>query len=353
MKQSGLREEATVYGREKRVLLREYLSQGLTKTELARKLGVSRATIYHWIRSGQLDRELDDEPVRYTARPPVARKIDPYRGLIQTRLEEYPRLSAVRLFEEIQKAGYTGRYTQVKEFVRAHRPRPEPKPVQRFETPPGHQAQVDFAHFRLPWGTRYALLVVLGYSRLRWCRYFERQTMEVVFRGLEEAFAFFGGVPRELLFDQMRAVVTADHRFEGGELVTNAEFSRFAHHWRFRPRACRPYRAQTKGKVERPIRYLRDRFFYGREFANDDDLNAQAALWLEQTANVRLHSTLKERPLDRFEGEERSELQPLAPTPFPRLGQPVELPAAPARVTPVLVEQRSLGTYDQIAEAQR
>ena len=90
--------------------------------------------------------------------------------------------------------------------------RRSPEPVVRFETPPGHQAQVDFAEFRLPWGKRYALLVVLGYSRLLWLQFYARQTMAVLMRGLEEAFAFFGGVPAELLFDQMKAVIIEDER---------------------------------------------------------------------------------------------------------------------------------------------
>lgn len=341
-----------MYGRGKRVLLREYLDQGLSKAELAERLGISRSTIYHWIRTGQLDRDLDDERVRYAPRPPVTCKIDPYRGVIQSRLDEFPKLSAVRLYEEIRQSGYTGGYTQVKEFVRSVRAQPHVEPIQRFETPPGHQAQVDFAQFRLPWGTRYALLVVLGYSRLLWLRFFERQTMEVLFAGLEEAFGAFGGVPREILFDQMRAVISADHRFEGGGLVTNPEFARFAHHWRFRPRACRPYRAQTKGKVERPIRYVRDRFFYGRDFANDADLNDQVGIWLEQTANVRCHATLKQRPIDRFEWDERAVLQPLAPRPYTRL-QASSKPAAPSSPQiprSIQVEQRSLQVYDRLAE---
>lgn len=348
-----------MYGREKRVLLREYLAQGLTKTELAKRLGISRATIYHWIRTGQLDRDLDDERVRYRPRPPVARKIDAYRGLIQARLEELPKLSAVRLFEELRQAGYAGGYTQVKEYVRRVRPQPRVEPVRRFETPPGHQAQVDFAQFQLPWGRRWALLVVLAYSRLLWLRFFERQTMSVLFSGLEEAFAVFGGVPREVLFDQMRAVIVSDQRFDGGPLVTNPEFSRFAHHWQFRPRACRPYRAQTKGKVERPIRYVRESFFYGREFVSDEDLNAQAARWLEHTANVRCHGTTRERPIDRFEQEERATLQPLARHPYPRLTvrqepRPASTASRHAGIVPaVTVERRSLQVYDRIVEAGR
>lgn len=348
-----------MYGREKRVLLREYLAQGLTKTELAKKLGISRSTIHHWIHTGQLDRDLDDERVRYRPRPPVSRMIDAYQGLIQTRLAEFPKLSAMRLFEELRQEGYAGGYTQVKELVRLMRPQPTVEPVHRFETPPGHQAQVDFAHFRLPWGRRWALVVVLGYSRLLWLRFFERQTMSVLFAGLEEAFAFFGGVPREILFDQMRAVIVADHRFDGGPLVTNPELSRFAHHWQFRPRACRPYRAQTKGKVERPIRYVRESFFYGRTFVSDEDLNARALRWLERTANVRHHGTTRERPIDRFEQVERVTLQSLARRSYPRLtvrqepAPPLETSCSAAIVPTITVQRRSLREYDRVVEAKR
>ena len=144
--------------------------------------------------------------------------------------------------------------------------------------------------------------------------------MPVLMEGLESAFDRFGGVPEELLFDQMRAVVLSDDRGAGGGLVLNEEFLRFAAHWGFMPRSCRPYRAQTKGKVERPIRYIRESFFYGRSFANDNDLNEQAARWLGGTANVRRHTTTGERPVDRFERDERTVLLPLANHPYRRLG---------------------------------
>jgi transposase len=201
-----------MFGREQRVFLRHYLEQGLSKTAVAERLGISRRTVYYWVESGQLDRELDDEPVRYRARPPVARKVDAYRGIVETRLAEYPKLSAVRLFEEIKAAGYEGGYTQLKDFVRSVRPTPPTDPVVRFETAPGHQAQVDFAEFRLPWGKRYALVVVLGYSRMMWLQFYRRQTMAVLIRGLESAFEFLGGVPNELLFDQLKAVIIDDER---------------------------------------------------------------------------------------------------------------------------------------------
>src|SRR6202000_2095836 len=300
--------ELPMYARERRVLLRHYLEQGLSKAELARTLGVSRRSLYAGFARAQRDRKRDNEPVRYAPRPPVACKIDPYRQMIQTRLAEYPRLSATRLFDEARAAGYSGGYSQLKEYVRKVRPGPPPDPVVRFETPPGLQAQVDFAEFRLPWGKRFALLVVLGYSRLLWLQFYPRQTMAVLMRGLEEAFATFGGVPSELLFDQMKAVIIEDHREFGGKLLENAEFVRFAAHWDFRIRACRPYRARTKGKVERPISYVRQGFFYGREFLHDEDLNPQVLSWTQHTANARLHRTTDEVPQVRFERDERARL---------------------------------------------
>ena len=341
-----------MYAREQRVLLRHYLEQGLSKTEIARTLKVSRRTVYHWINTGQLDRDLDSGPVRYAARPPVARKTDRYRGIIQVRLAEYPQLSATRLYEEVQAAGYTGGYSQVKEYVREVRPQPPPDPVVRFETPAGLQGQVDFAEFRLPWGKRFALVVVLGYSRLLWLQFYSRQTMAVLMSGLEEAFAFFGGVPRELLFDQLKAVIINDQRPDGGKVLENAEFMRFAAHWAFRIRACRPYRAKTKGKVERPISYVRQNFFYAREFLNDADLNQQAMSWAMHRANARLHRTTREVPQVRFERDEQAALQSRALAPYRSVLQshPVDtlqpsLPRLPS------VERRPLSSYSRILRA--
>jgi transposase len=341
-----------MYGRERRVLLRHYLERGLSKAELARTLGVSRRTLYYWIRDGELDRELDNEPVRYAPRPAVTRKLDRYRELVQTRLNEFPRLSATRLHDEIRAAGYQGGYTQVKEYVRAVRPSPPADPVVRFETPAGLQAQVDFAEFRLPWGKRHALLVVLGYSRLLWLQFYPRQTMAVLMRALEEAFTAFGGVPAELLFDQLKAVIIEDKREIGGKLLENLEFVRFAAHWGFRIRACRPYRARTKGKVERPVSYVRQSFFYGRQFLNDEDLNQQALSWPSHKANRRVHRTTGEVPQVRFERDERALLQRLAARPYRSVGPLPRSPASTARAPDLpSVERRPLALYGRLGEA--
>ena len=121
-------------------------------------------------------------------------------------------------------------YGRVRDYVRAVRPREPDEAVVRFETPAARQGQVDFATFTLLWGRRHALVTVLSHSRLLWLRFYQRQTMEVLIEGLESAFGWFGGVPQELLFDQMRSVVLSDGRAGGGELELNADFLRFAAH---------------------------------------------------------------------------------------------------------------------------
>jgi transposase len=337
---------------EKRVLLVHYLEQGLSKAAIARQLGINRRTISRWIAAGQLERDLESGHIPRPVRKRHPPKLEPYKGIIRERLEQYPALSAVSLFAEVRAAGYRGGLTQLKHYVREVRPQPAPEEIIRFETPPGVQAQVDFAHVRFPWGRRYALLVVLGYSRLLWLRFFERQDMPTLFSGLEAAFAFFSGVPRELLFDQMASVITRDLREQGGRLVENAEFLRFAAHWGFRPRACRPYRAKTKGKVERPIRYLRESFLYAREFVSDADLAAQAERWLDTVANARVHGTTGEVPRERFEQGERHLLLPPAERPYRSLvllptAEP--LPAKAARLPRVTVERRPLSSYAALA----
>ena len=340
-----------MYGEGTRVAFRRRVEAGVSTAGICREFGISRQTAYNWRLADQLGLAGDAQAGRYGPRSPSGSLLDPYKDLIAYRLEEFPQLSAVRLFAEVRAAGYPGGYDLVKRYVREVRPRPAPEPVVRFETEPGRQGQVDFAHFRLPWGTRYALVVVLGFSRLLWFRFYERQTMRVLMRGLEEAFAYFGGVPWELLFDQLRAVIIEDRRGSSGSLLRNPEFERFADHHGFVIRACRPYRARTKGKVERPIRYIRENFFYGREFASDTDLNDQALNWVETVANVRTHGTLKEVPRTRFE-RERLLLKPLADRPYAGV---VPAPSAPAEeVLPrVVVERRSLAAYGLLGEVGR
>ena len=336
-----------------RVLLRHLLDECAgNRREAARRAGVGRTTMYRWISAGLLDHTIDVIQARYHSRPRVANKLDAVKPIIEARLAEYPRLSGVRLFAECRAAGYAGGITQLREFVRGLRPPPEP--LVRFETPPGRQGQVDFAHCRFPWGKRYALVVTLGHSRLLWVQFYPRQDLRTLIHGLEACFRWWGGVCLELLFDQMRAVLTRDERLQGGSLIKNLEFLRFSRHYGFRVRVCRPYRAKTKGKVERPIRYLRDNFLYGRTFLSDADLNAQVLDWLALTANVRTHGTTGLVPAMVFDSVERARLQALPAQAYRSLVLPTETPRPvdPAPQVPrVQVERRELAAYAALTAA--
>lgn len=337
-----------MHGASTRMRLSQLLAEaGGDRLEAARRAGVGKSTMYRWLKQGLQEEPLAVIEARYRPRPRLVPKLAAFTALIQDRLAEYPDLSATRLFAECRAAGYTGGISQLRVFVAGLRP-PPPPPV-RFETVPGHQAQVDFAHCRLPWGVRYALVVVLGHSRLLWVQFYPRQDLRALEHGLAACFATWGGVPREVLFDQMRSVLTRDERLTGGGLVTNLELARFARHYGARVKVCRPYRAQTKGKVERPIRYLRESFLYGRTFVSDADLNAQVLTWLDTVANLRVHGTTAWVPAERFTTVEQPTLQPLPTSPY-RTGL-VALPSrrgAPPTASPVpsvVVERRSLQDY--------
>ena len=184
-----------MHGWETRMLLKHYLERGVSKPELSRRFGVSRRTIHEWIETGQLDRDVSSGGAQYTPRPLMGHKLDAYKGIIDARLEEYPKLSAKRLFDEIRAAGYAGGYSRVRDYVRGVRPRDAVETVVRFETPAGRQGQVDFGTFHAAvGGRRYTLVVVLSHSRLLWLCFYRRQTMAVLMDGLERAFARFGGV---------------------------------------------------------------------------------------------------------------------------------------------------------------
>ncbi len=165
-------------------------------------------------------------------------------------------------------------------------------------------------------------------------------------------------MPQELLFDQLKAVIDDDRRPDGGPLLENPEFLRFAAHWTFRIRACRPYRARTKGKVERPVGYLRDNLIYGRTFLADGDLDAQCRTWLDTVANQRVHGTTREVPQVRFARDEQALLHPLAYRPYRALGatlSPPERPRTAGRATgggppAVVVERRPLAAYARLGE---
>jgi transposase len=296
--------------KEELILLHHYLKEGLTKTTVATRLGISRRTVHRYVTNGK------PEP-QYGPRDPRASKLDPFQKYLRGRVLAYPDLSGARLLLELRTLGYTGGYTILKDYLRTLRPKLPPPIEQRFEVEPGHQAQVDFATFKTPFGTVLALLVVLSWSRTLWVRFAFQQDQLTLLNGLHQAFTYFGGVPRTLLFDRMRTVVAGSA--EDGRAVFNEELLRFAAHYSFQPVACRPYRAKTKGRVERAVSYLRGNFFYARQFRDLEDLNTQCAGWLADTANARVHGTTGEIPQERLAVELPSLLQMPPDSYIPRI----------------------------------
>jgi len=190
----------------------------------------------------------------------------------------------------------------------------------RFETPPGEQAQVDLARFEVaftdePGQTRVVWLfsMVLGFSRLIWAQFVIHQDLQSVLCCHVAALSAIGGAPREILYDRMKTAVIGEDA--DGLVIYNRGLLDLARHFGLHPRACRPYRAKTKGKVERPFRYIREDFFLARSFLDLDDLNAQLRHWLQTVANPRLHATTK-RVVNEAFAEERPLLQPLPLTPY-------------------------------------
>ena len=286
-------------------VLSHYLNEGLSKTAIARKLGINRRTVHRYIKEGRTKPE-------YGPRPAAPSLLDPYKEFILGKLLVYPELSATRFLSEITAMGYRGKYTAVKDYVRSLRPE-VPIPIElRFEVNPGQQAQADFATFKTSFGIVHALLVVLSWSRYLWVRFYFHEDQLTVLNGLHRSFLAFGGVPHTLLFDRMKtAVARSDPE---GKAIFNDEMMRFATHYGFHPTACRPYRAKTKGRVERAVSYLRNSFFYGRNFRNLEDLNDQVEKWLE-IANNRVHGTTNDIPRERLV-HEKATLLPIPGDPY-------------------------------------
>jgi hypothetical protein len=156
--------------------------------------------------------------------------------------------------------------------------------------------------------------LVLGHSRMLWAHFVLHQDLPTLLRCHAAAFEAFGGVPEHILYDRMRTVVSREEP-EAGHIVYNRTLLEFARHYGYLPKACKPYRAKTKGKVERPYRYIREDFFLGRSFRNLDDLNQQLRQWLDQVANVRVHATTRRVVAEHF-ADERPKLQQLPAGPF-------------------------------------
>jgi transposase len=215
--------------------------------------------------------------------------------------------SAQILFQELRAShGYAGGYDTVRNAVRPLRREAAAASLtqRRFETEPGHQAQVDWGQVRTRFDSGSAevhiFVMTLGYSRRAWAEGYQNERLGSLLAAHEHAFTHFGGCTAEILYDRMRTVTLGTTE---GKPRWNPTFEAFARHWGFEPRLCRPYRAQTKGKVESGVKYVKRNFLPGRGFCDLGDFNAQLTTWLAEVADVRVHGTTHERPIERFARE--------------------------------------------------
>jgi len=285
--------------------IRDMCQAGMSVAEIHRRTGRDPKTI----------RRIRDraEPVRESvAEPARPSKLNPFKAYVLERMKQGV-LNAVRIRREIVPKGYDGGLTILREFMIPHRPVYTAKVTPRFETEPGQQAQVDVGHFtyRDPEGRlrkTYCLAAVLGYSRMLYVEFIPRPGQMEFLQAMRNAFNYLGGVPHEVLSDNASSLVRRAAA-AGRPVEWNETYLDFARHFGFVPRACRPYWARGKGKVERPIRYIRQSF-WPTEFEDLYDLNRQALRWLEGTANVRIHGTTGEQPVRRWAAEKLGRLNP-------------------------------------------
>lgn len=280
---------------------------GWGSKRIASELGCSRTTVKRYLRQGGW--------APYRSRPPagallglgpwVRERFLQHRGNADVVRQELCREHGIKLSLRTVERAVQGYRRELAALARA---------TVRFETPPGKQLQVDFGETRIRIGEErpkvFLFVATLGYSRRPYIGAFlhERQTSWMA--GLEGAFRHFNGTPEEVLLDNPRALVSR-HDVHTRTVTFNPKFLAFCRHWGFRPKACAPYRARTKGKDESGVGYVKGNAIAGRTFASWHALEAHLGEWQREIADVRIHGTTGERPIDRFEREEILALRPI------------------------------------------
>lgn len=320
--------------------------QGRSIRQIARETGMSRNTVREYLRGRR--------SVRYGPRAARPCKLDPHKDFLQQRIAQaLPEwIPATVLLREIQAAGYAGGISQLKAYLAPFRVAPL-DPVVRFETEPGRQMQADFTVIRRRRDRLSAFVATLGYSRTTFVRFTEQEDFPVWRDCLSAAFEYFGGVPQEVLFDNAKAVIIERDLYGPGQHRWHAGMLEFARDWGFKLRVCRPYRARTKGKVERFNGYLKGSFIVplaatlraGGLTLDVDTANREVLRWLTDVANVRIHATTGERPSVRLPADQAK----LSALPVvERLGGSAVLTRA--RPIPIESLQHPLSVYDSLLE---
>jgi len=323
-----------------------FKAQGLSLREISRRLGLSRNTIKKYLAA-------EDVP-RYKARAARPTKLDPFRDYICQRMQAAAPdcIAAPALLRELKAQGYKGQLRSLQAFMQLQKPIPEIAPAVRFETAPGHQMQCDFVVLRRGTDPLYAFTATLGFSRWRWVMFTTDEKAVTLVRCHHELFESLGGVPREILYDNAKTIVETRNAYAAGQHRWHPGLLDLAKRYGFVPRLCRPYRAQTKGKVERFHRYMRGNFYVPLSswlkqsglVLDVETANVEVRKWLRDIANQRIHPLTRMAPAHLFEQCERSTLQPL-----PNLTDP----ALPSRLgwrlrDPELPLQHPLSVYQRL-----
>ncbi|TCI66546.1 MULTISPECIES: IS21 family transposase [unclassified Exiguobacterium] len=278
-------------------MIRELRSKGWTIRAISDETGYDPKTIRKYLK-------MENAPTK-VKRKKRKGKLEPYEDYINERIKEGTTNCEV-LFDEIQKLGYEGKMTILREYVRPYRLQPKKQATVRFETPPGRQGQMDWSDvgmYEVDGEMRmvYAFSIILGYSRMRYIEFTTDMTLETLMKCHMNAFAFFNGVPQQILYDNMKTAVIS-HNPNG--IKFNQKFEDFLAYYGITPKACKPRRAQTKGKIERSFGYMKQNFFKRRIGKTLEQLNRDVLEWLQNTANKKKNDTTKESPEKRFEVEQ-------------------------------------------------
>jgi len=290
-------------------ILRCYHNEKWPVGTIAKQLGVHHSTVKRVLSQTGVPKE---DFMR-------ASKIDPFMPFILDTLKRYPKLTASRLYAMVVARGYEGRADHFRHLIALHRPAKVAEAYLRLHTLPAEQAQVDWGHFgHIEIGKAkrplMAFVMVLSYSRKIFLKFYLNQGTENFLRGHEESFTYWGGVPRILLYDNLKSAVLER---QGAAIRFNPTLLTFSAHYRFEPRPVAVARGNEKGRVERAIRYIRDNFFAARQWSDLDDLNVQAKLWCETIASNRPCPEDKTKTVQQVFLQEQPHLLALPDNPYP------------------------------------
>jgi transposase len=292
---------------------------GLGIRALTRRFAMGRNTIRRILRKHRGRRDDGHDMVLQARKShPCRSKLDPYVPVMKDFLERFPDVTGIRMLEELQDAGYDGGVTILRERLRTLRPRPKRAPEVRFETEPGHQGQMDWSPYTIPFaqGGKTKVLCfsyVLGFSRRHYIDFTLKRDFFTLIRRHQDAFQYFDGVPLTCLYDGEKTVIL---RWEAGRPVFNPRFTAFITHYCCKPVGCRPGRPETKGKIEAPFQYVENNLLNARNFDNLEDLRGTARWWLKEKSDTHKHDTTGRPPLELFMEQEYSALQPLPIHPY-------------------------------------